>query len=94
MVLGHGRFTPFIFSKWDYSQNIISLKNLPHNENGKFHFLFCIFRWPKLGAVVGVILAVGFSVVAAIVNLIHDLPPSPLGLYPDPEYVSINIFSL
>ncbi|XP_054720877.1 LOW QUALITY PROTEIN: nose resistant to fluoxetine protein 6-like [Uloborus diversus] len=47
--------------------------------------LLPLIRWPKLGAVVGIILAVGFSAVAAIVNLIHDLPPSPLGLFPDPD---------
>ncbi|KFM76136.1 Nose resistant to fluoxetine protein 6, partial [Stegodyphus mimosarum] len=47
--------------------------------------LLPLIKWPKLGAVVGIIITVGFSAVAAIVNLIHDLPPSPLGLFPDPD---------
>ncbi|XP_015917242.1 nose resistant to fluoxetine protein 6 isoform X2 [Parasteatoda tepidariorum] len=47
--------------------------------------LLPLIRWPKLAAVVGVVLTVGMCAIAAIVNLIHDLPPSPLGLFPDPD---------
>ncbi|GFT33782.1 nose resistant to fluoxetine protein 6 [Trichonephila clavipes] len=48
--------------------------------------LLPLLRWPKLGAFVGVVLTIGLAAVASIINLIHDFPPSMLGLFPDPDF--------
>ncbi|GIY24598.1 nose resistant to fluoxetine protein 6 [Caerostris darwini] len=57
--------------------------------------LLPLLKWPKLGAFVGVVLTIGLAALAAIINLMHNFPPSLLGLFPDPDdrvYVEVPTY--